>query len=464
MVFSLPHEGRPRARPGGLRRLAHRRRQHRRRGHLPRQRRRGAARPLAGGVPRDVAARGRRRARGGAQQRRARRALPALGRRVRLPARGVRAVARLPQRLDELLDRVPRLDRLARRRARRDARAACSGLGSSFAPKAIGDAAIVALTVVNALRPPPGQVDAERALGRQARRLRGPAGARARSFRTQRASGLTPFFVPGDRAGGHRDGAHPRALRVQRLERRHLRRGRDARPDAVARAARSRSARGCASRSTSPSTPSTCARCRWPTSRRRRSRRAPRRSLLGGDAARRVLSPLVAVCVLSSMQASVLVGPRIYHAMASDGLFFAPARQARTTDAGARRGARRRRASSRSRCSSAGASTSSCASRCRRSSPSRRSPWRRSSCCGVAAPGRAARVPRPGLPAGCRALFIAVNVWMLWSVLTFGESSPREALLGLAIVATGVPGVRCLPGARSGRRSVLNRRARRSVV
>jgi hypothetical protein len=36
-------------------------------------------------------------------------------------------------------------------------------------------------------------------------------------------------------------------------------------------------------------------------------------------------------------------------------------------------------------------------------------------------------------------LFIVVNVWMLWNVLTFGESSPREALFGLAIVATGVP-------------------------
>ncbi len=46
--------------------------------------------------------------------------------------------------------------------------------------------------------------------------------------------------------------------------------------------------------------------------------------LLGGRAAAAVLSPLVALCVLSSMQASVLVGPRIYRAMANDGLFFAP--------------------------------------------------------------------------------------------------------------------------------------------
>ena len=46
-------------------------------------------------------------------------------------------------------------------------------------------------------------------------------------------------------------------------------------------------------------------------------------TLLGGRGAAAVLSPLVALCVLSSMQASVLVGPRIYQAMASDGLFFA---------------------------------------------------------------------------------------------------------------------------------------------
>jgi basic amino acid/polyamine antiporter, APA family len=45
---------------------------------------------------------------------------------------------------------------------------------------------------------------------------------------------------------------------------------------------------------------------------------------LGGEGLAAVLSPLIAVCVLSSMQASVLVGPRVYHAMAVDGLFFEP--------------------------------------------------------------------------------------------------------------------------------------------
>ena len=61
-----------------------------------------------------------------------------------------------------------------------------------------------------------------------------------------------------------------------------------------------------------------------PSWRRRKTlRRASRRiaSEGGGGAA---LAPLVALCVLSSMQASVLVGPRIYQAMANDRLFFAP--------------------------------------------------------------------------------------------------------------------------------------------
>jgi APA family basic amino acid/polyamine antiporter len=44
--------------------------------------------------------------------------------------------------------------------------------------------------------------------------------------------------------------------------------------------------------------------------------------ILGGPAAAAALSPLVVVCVLSSLHATILVGPRIYHAMAVDGLFL----------------------------------------------------------------------------------------------------------------------------------------------
>jgi APA family basic amino acid/polyamine antiporter len=57
------------------------------------------------------------------------------------------------------------------------------------------------------------------------------------------------------------------------------------------------------------------------------------------------------------------------------------------------------------------------------------------------------RVRRPDAPRAFRvpgyplvpAVFVVVNAWMLWNVLTFQDSSPREALVGLGIVATGVP-------------------------
>ena len=45
---------------------------------------------------------------------------------------------------------------------------------------------------------------------------------------------------------------------------------------------------------------------------------------LSARAATLVVTPLVAVAILSSLQASVLTGPRIYQAMAEDGLFFTP--------------------------------------------------------------------------------------------------------------------------------------------
>src|ERR1700722_12242559 len=51
----------------------------------------------------------------------------------------------------------------------------------------------------------------------------------------------------------------------------------------------------------------------------------------GAPAAAAVLSPLVAVCVLSSLHATVLVGPRIYKAMADDGLFPSPLRRLSAT-------------------------------------------------------------------------------------------------------------------------------------
>jgi APA family basic amino acid/polyamine antiporter len=159
--------------------------------------------------------------------------------------------------------------------------------------------------------------------------------------------------------------------------------------------------------------------------------------LLGGDAAAAILSPLVAVCVLSSMQASILVGPRIYHAMASDRLFFAPLGKVHprtqvplvalvaqgVISVGLLLSGRFDELVRFTMSAIVAFSTLTVGAvivlRLRRP-----------------AAERAFRVPGYPLVPG---LFIVVNVWMLWSVLTFGDRSPREALVGLAIVATGVP-------------------------
>jgi APA family basic amino acid/polyamine antiporter len=159
--------------------------------------------------------------------------------------------------------------------------------------------------------------------------------------------------------------------------------------------------------------------------------------LLGGDATAAVLSPLIAVCVLSSMQASVLVGPRIYHAMASDRLFFAPLGKLHPRTnvplvALVAQGV-----------ISVGLLLSGRFDELVRFTMSAIVAFSTLTVGAVIVlrlrrPGaeRAFRVPGyPWVPA----LFIVVNVWMLWNVLTFGDSSPREALIGLAIVATGVP-------------------------
>ena len=165
---------------------------------------------------------------------------------------------------------------------------------------------------------------------------------------------------------------------------------------------------------------------------------------LGGAAAAAALSPLVAVCVLSSLHATVLVGPRIYKAMADDGLFPSPLR--RTS-------------------SSTGAPVLALAAQ------------------GVVAAvelvsgsfdqlltfamfGIVAfstltvasvfvlRVRRPDAPRPFRVpayplvpgLFVAINAWVLWSVLQYAwgvaqrrEHGSLEALLSLAIVLAGVP-------------------------
>jgi APA family basic amino acid/polyamine antiporter len=157
---------------------------------------------------------------------------------------------------------------------------------------------------------------------------------------------------------------------------------------------------------------------------------------LGGLAAGSLLSPLIAICVLSSMQASVLVGPRIYQAMAKDGLFPAP-----VASVSGKTGAPVVALVLQGGISLAELLTG------------RFDQLVRFTMFAIIAFSTLAvaavfvlRVRRPDAPRPFRvpgypwvpALFVAVSGWMFWSVLTFSDVA-LEALAGLAIVATGIP-------------------------
>jgi APA family basic amino acid/polyamine antiporter len=154
--------------------------------------------------------------------------------------------------------------------------------------------------------------------------------------------------------------------------------------------------------------------------------------LLGGGFFASLLSPLIAVCVLSSMQASVLVGPRIYQAMAVDGLFFAPAA----------------RVHPKTQTPLLSLLVQSGVALVQLFSGSFDQLLNFSTVAILAFATLAVvgvlvlRVRRPDAPRPFRVplfaplLFIGVNVWVLWSVLVSGAG---EARIGLAIVASGVP-------------------------
>jgi APA family basic amino acid/polyamine antiporter len=163
---------------------------------------------------------------------------------------------------------------------------------------------------------------------------------------------------------------------------------------------------------------------------------------LGGEFAGRLLSPLVAVCVLSSLQATVLVGPRIYEAMAVDGLFFGPLarRHART-------GAPVIALVAQGLVAIALLAAGSLDRRFDRAFDQLLTFTMFAivafSTLTVAAVfvlrARLPDAPRPFRVAGyplVPGLFVVVNAWLLWNVLQHGS---QEALKGLAIVATGIP-------------------------
>jgi APA family basic amino acid/polyamine antiporter len=311
------------------------------------------------------------------------------------------------------------------------------GLGGTVAPRVIGAVAIVALTGINALGLRPGKWTqnllslakllvfvALLALGAFASRRDGAPG------------GLTPFFAPADRAGGIATALIPVLFAYS---------GWNA---ATYVAGEMRDAKRSLGRALALGT-SLCVALylavnavylrAMPLGELAQTK-APARvaaALLGGDAAGMVISPLVAVCVLSSMQASVLVGPRIYQAMAQDGLFFAPlgAVHPRTRVPVVSlllQGALSLALLFIGKFSELLSFTMSAILVF--------------STLTVAAV-IVLRVRRPDAPRAFRVpaypwvplLFVAANVWMLWNVLTYDKSSPREALYGILIVASGVP-------------------------
>ncbi len=155
---------------------------------------------------------------------------------------------------------------------------------------------------------------------------------------------------------------------------------------------------------------------------------------LGGPGAAVVLAPLVALCIFNSLQATVLVGPHIYRAMAVDGLFFA---------ALGRTHAKTRVPLTALLVQAAVAIVELLSKKfdqlvnfvmfaiiafstltvfavfvLRKARPDAPRPF---------------KVPGYPLVPG---VFVVVNAWVLWNVLARGT---KEALVGLAIVATGVP-------------------------
>ncbi len=155
---------------------------------------------------------------------------------------------------------------------------------------------------------------------------------------------------------------------------------------------------------------------------------------LGGAPAAALLSPLVAICVCSSLHATILVGPSIYWAMARDGLFFAPFGRVHARTGAPIVGLAAQAAVAIAQLVSGSFdqlltftmfaivtfSTLTVAAvfvlRVRR--PDAPRPFR-----------------VPGYP-WAPGLFVVVSGWVLYSIVSRGA---REAFIGLAIVASGVP-------------------------
>jgi APA family basic amino acid/polyamine antiporter len=166
-------------------------------------------------------------------------------------------------------------------------------------------------------------------------------------------------------------------------------------------------------------------------------------SQIFGRAAGSVVTGLVVVAVLSSLQASIVVGPRIYHAMAEDGLF--PGRLARLSKT--------------SHAPAEGIVVQGVLSAVLLLSGQFEALLNFTTfalclfsiICVLAVPVLRLRRPHQGRPFKTPGypftplLFILGNGWVLWNLLASGARSapdnrPSPAIIGLGIVLTGLPG------------------------
>jgi APA family basic amino acid/polyamine antiporter len=306
------------------------------------------------------------------------------------------------------------------------------GLSSPLAPTVIGIAAIVALTLVNCLGLRSGKWT-QNALS--ATKLGAFAVLLGLGLLVRRGGwgGLAPFFAPGDHAGGIAAGLVPVLFAYSGWNAATYIAGEMREPARGLGRALLVGTAACVALYLAINV----AYLRAMPIRELAESSEPARETamrLGGEGAARFLSPLVAVCVLSSLQATVLVGPRVYVAMAADGLFFP-----RVAREGARTGAPVAALTLQAVISVAQLVTGSFDQLLTFAMFAIISFSILTVVAVFVLRVRRPEVPRPfrvpGYPV-LPALFAAVNVWVLWSVV---ERSGPQALYGLAIVATGVP-------------------------
>jgi APA family basic amino acid/polyamine antiporter len=330
--------------------------------------------------------------------------------------------------------------------------AALFGLGGSRAPLLVGIGAIAAVTLVNMLGLRPGKW-AQNGLSLTKLAAFAVLLALGMLVSVDRPSGLSPFFVAGDDVGGIASSLIPVLFAYSGWNAATYVAGEMRDPTRGLGRALALGTLLCVALYVAINAVylralplSTLAESTDP------ARAAAMR--LGGSAAGRLMSPLVAVCVLSSLQGTVLVGPRIYQAMAVDGLFFAPL--ARTH---ARTGAPVVALLVQGIVATTLLVAGSLKSLDRRFDRvfDQLLTFTMSAIVAFSTLAVAAvfvlRVRRPNAPRPFRvpgypvvpALFVAVNVWLLWNALEYekAQALKGEGRIGLsvslAIVASGIP-------------------------